>query len=63
MNIQYATTPVELTRCFEVMKELRPHHNIESFLTAMEQMKKEHYQLLYLEDDGKVVYQDPPPSA
>ena len=55
MKIQEATTKEDLVKCFEVMKELRPHHNIESFLTAMEQMKKEHYQLLYLEDDGKVV--------
>ncbi len=55
MKILEATTKEDLIKCFEVMKELRPHHSIESFLTAMEQMKKEHYHLLYLEDDGRTV--------
>ena len=55
MNIQYATTAKDLTRCFEVMKELRPHHNLQSFLTAMHTMQKEGYHLLYLEDEGRMV--------
>ena len=49
MNIQYATTTEELTRCFEVMKELRPH------LNAMVAMQKEGYHLLYLQDEGQMV--------
>lgn len=55
MKIKYATTPEEFTRCFEVMKELRPHHSLESFLSEIENMKKEGYQLLYLEDEGNIV--------
>ena len=55
MNIQYATSVAAYTRCFEVMKELRPHHNLESFLTTMDAMKKEGYHLLYLEDEGRMV--------
>jgi GNAT superfamily N-acetyltransferase len=55
MKILEATTTEGLTSCFEVMKELRPHHSLGSFLTAMEQMKKENYHLLYLEDNGKAV--------
>ena len=55
MQILKATTNEDLVKCFEVMKELRPHHNLESFLEAMKQMEKEGYQLWYLEDDGKVV--------
>ena len=55
MQILKATTKEDLVKCFEVMKELRPHHNLESFLEAMKQMEKEGYQLWYLEDDGKVV--------
>jgi GNAT superfamily N-acetyltransferase len=55
MKIQYATTPVEFTRCFDVMKELRPHHSLESFLTALDDMRKEGYHLLYLEDEGHMV--------
>ncbi len=55
MTTLYATTTEELTRCFEVMKELRPHHNLESFLTAMDAMQKEGYHLLYLEGEGCIV--------
>jgi GNAT superfamily N-acetyltransferase len=55
MNIQYATSPADYTRCFEVMKELRPHHSLESFLIAMDAMQKEGYHLLYLEDEGRMV--------
>ncbi len=55
MNIQYATTAADHSRCFEVMKELRPHHNLESFLTTIGNMQKEGYHLLYLEDEGRVV--------
>jgi GNAT superfamily N-acetyltransferase len=55
MKILEASTPGDLTNCFEVMKALRPHHSLESFLKAMEQMKNEGYHLLYIEDDGKAV--------
>ncbi len=55
MNIQYATSVADYTRCFEVMKELRPHHNLESFLTTIDAMQKEGYHLLYLEDEGRMV--------
>ena len=55
MNIQYATTAQDFTRCFEVMKELRPHHNLQSFITAMDAMQKEGYQLLYLQDEERIV--------
>jgi GNAT superfamily N-acetyltransferase len=55
MRIAYATTAEDFTNCFEVMKELRPHHNLESFLVVMAAMQKEGYQLLYLEDEGRMV--------
>lgn len=55
MNIQYATGTADLTKCFEVMKELRPHHNLESFVTTMQAMQQEGYHLLYLEDEGHIV--------
>ncbi len=55
MKIQDASTKEDLINCFEVMKELRPHHTPESFLTTMEQMKTEGYRLIYLEDDGRAV--------
>ena len=55
MKIQQASTKQDFIKCFEVMKELRPHHNLESFLTIMEEMKKEGYRLIYLEDNALVV--------
>jgi GNAT superfamily N-acetyltransferase len=55
MNIQYATTVADYTSCFDVMKELRPHHSLESFLTAMDAMQKEGYHLLCLKDEGSMV--------
>lgn len=55
MTIQQAKTKEDLLKCFEVMKELRPHHDPESFLEVMEEMKKEGYLLLYFEDEDRVV--------
>ncbi len=55
MKILEASTTEDLNKCFEVMKALRPHHSLESFLTVMEQMKNEGYHLSYIEDDGKAV--------
>ena len=55
MQILQATTKNDLTICFEVIKELRPHHSLQSFITTMEQMQKEGYQLLYLTDEGRAV--------
>ena len=55
MKIQQAATTEDLKRCYEVMKALRPHHNLESFLITIEQMFKEGYRLMYLEDNNRVV--------
>ncbi len=55
MKIHIAITKTDLINCFEVMKELRPQHTAESFITTMEQMKTEGYQLIYLEDNGQPV--------
>ena len=55
IRITEAFTTAEFIKCFEVMKELRPHQSLESFLAAIEEMKKENYHLLYLEDNDKIV--------
>jgi GNAT superfamily N-acetyltransferase len=55
MKIQTATTNEEFTRCYEVMKELRPHHSLHGFITTMHEMKNEGYQLIFLEDNDHVV--------
>jgi GNAT superfamily N-acetyltransferase len=54
MKIQYATSNIDFTRCYEVIKELRPHHTLDSFLAAINIMQQEGYHVLYLEDEGKV---------
>jgi len=55
MKIQEATSQEDLITCFEVMKELRPHHNLESFLGIMDQMKAEGYRLIFLTDNDRAV--------
>jgi GNAT superfamily N-acetyltransferase len=55
MKILEATSQEDLVNCYEVMKELRPHHTLQSFLGIMDQMKTEGYRLIFLEDNGKAV--------
>lgn len=55
MIIKEALSPSDLEICFEVMKELRPHHSLESFITTIGEMTKEGYHLLYIEEDGVAV--------
>lgn len=53
MKIQLATTPQEVTACFIVMSELRPHLSLDSFTVLVERMQKNHgYALVYLDDTG-----------
>jgi GNAT superfamily N-acetyltransferase len=53
--IRNAETSDDILKCFEVMKELRPHHTEASFAAAMQQMIKEGYRMLFLEVDGNPV--------
>jgi len=55
MQIQKAATKDDLILCYEVMKELRPHHTLETFISSIEQMQKEGYRLLYLTDENRPV--------
>lgn len=55
MKIKSAANETDFINCFEVMKALRPHHTVESYLAAIYQMQKEGYQLIFLEDNDKVV--------
>lgn len=52
---QQAITDEEIESCFDVMSELRPHLQRESFLTQVRDMQIEGYKLAYLKDDDKVV--------
>lgn len=53
--IKNAETAEDISKCFEVMQELRPHHTLESFTTTMQQMMLEGYKMLYLEVNNKAV--------
>lgn len=51
MKIKIAETVAEITNCYAVMKELRPHLSLEEFVTQVKrQMKESNFQLVYLTD-------------
>jgi GNAT superfamily N-acetyltransferase len=54
-NIQIATTPVEIGRCFPVMSQLRPLLVEAEFAARVQKQQAEGYQLASLEEDGVVV--------
>jgi GNAT superfamily N-acetyltransferase len=55
MEIQEAKTKDDFIKCFDVMKELRPHHSRECFLSTLETMIQEGYKLWYIEEEGVAV--------
>ena len=55
MIIQLATTDTEITACYPVMKELRPHISEAEFLPRVREQQQTGYLLAYLEDDGEAV--------
>lgn len=53
MNIKLASTTAEITDCFAIMSELRPHLSLDGFISLVERMRKNHgYALAYLDDNG-----------
>src|SRR6187551_2244686 len=53
MTIKFAATHEEITTCFTVISELRPHLSLDSFMALVERMQKNHgYGLVYLDDNG-----------
>jgi GNAT superfamily N-acetyltransferase len=54
-NIQIATTPAEIDRCFAVMSQLRPLLVEAEFAGRIQGQQAEGYQLAFLEEDGVVV--------
>jgi GNAT superfamily N-acetyltransferase len=50
MKIQEANTKEQISSCFPVMRELRPHLNVNSFLEAVVRMKLQGYRLIFLAD-------------
>lgn len=54
MLIQLAQTPVELTSCFTVIQQLRPHLTLENFLDQVGRQQEQGYQIAYLHTDHQV---------
>ncbi len=53
-KIALAESADEITRCFPVMHELRPHLQAESFVSRVQEQRKEGFELAFLEADGEV---------
>lgn len=55
MNIQLATTDTEITACFPVMRELRPHLQAAGFVPRVRELQKAGYQLACAQQPEGVV--------
>lgn len=53
--LNFATTPIELHRCFPVSKQLRPHLQQDTFVEYAQELCAAGYQFAYLEEQGEVV--------
>jgi GNAT superfamily N-acetyltransferase len=53
-NIHYAKTATEITNCFPVLQELRPHLNKHSFVAHIKRQQQQGYHLIYLKEHDKV---------
>ena len=52
--IHFAAGADDFARCFEVLRELRPHLTSESFLAQVTRQQTQGYRLAFLEYDGEV---------
>ncbi|MCW3090165.1 MAG: family N-acetyltransferase [Ferruginibacter sp.] len=55
MKISLATNEVEILKCWNVMKVLRPHLKEGEFVSMVIEMISEGYHLAYIEEDGIAV--------
>ena len=53
-RIRLAETRAEISRCFPVIVELRPHLEEEAFVEQVLRQRAQGYRLAYLEDAGEV---------
>ncbi|MBO9681543.1 MAG: GNAT family N-acetyltransferase [Flavisolibacter sp.] len=55
MEIKQATEKEDFLKCWEVVRELRPHLDQEQYLTLILYMIDEGYKMIYIEENGKGV--------
>jgi len=53
--LKNAKTDEDISKCFDVMVELRPHLTSDTFVPTVRAMETEGYQLAFMEDNGRVV--------
>lgn len=53
MDVKIASTPEDISKCFDVLLVLRPHLIKETFVSTVQEMMTEGYQLAYIEENGK----------
>ena len=54
-NPTIAKTDEEIARCFPILSELRPHLQVDTFVTLIRNMETEGYRLAFIEEGGMVV--------
>ena len=55
MEIKIASTEADIAKCWEVIRELRPHLDPEQFVPMVQEMITEGYNLAYIEEEGIAV--------
>lgn len=55
MDIHLAKTDTEITACYPVMRELRPHLEMAAFVLRVRAQEKMGYGLVYVQDSGSPV--------
>ncbi len=53
--IRSAISDEDIITCYEVMSELRPHLQKDTFLEQIREMEKEGFRMAFVEDDGDIV--------
>jgi hypothetical protein len=53
-SIQIADSDEQISRCFPVMQQLRPHVPEAVFVSKVKEQQRGGYVLAYLEEDGEV---------
>ena len=54
MHIKFASSDIDLTRCFLIMVQLRPHLTEYDFARRVKQQQKTGYSLVYLEEQDSI---------
>ena len=52
MEIKLCTSAEDILKCWTVLLELRPHLLQPTFLTTIQQMQQEGYELAFIEEEG-----------